>query len=304
MTDVVNPAFANRLARSADLVSDHLAAILSESPRYGEVKTPQKLSEAMAYAVLNGGKRIRPFLVLETAGLFKADTSLVLDVACALECIHCYSLVHDDLPAMDDDDLRRGKPTVHVAYDEATAILAGDALLTLAFDLVCRGEGLEAAKKVDLACALARAAGRGGMVGGQVLDLAFENQAVDASTISKVHKMKTGALLRYACEAGAICGGASTAERQAITQFGDIVGEVFQLADDILDVTASSDALGKTAGKDVAANKKTHVALHGIDWARSELQRLLGEAERSLSVFGREADVLRQAAHFAANRSN
>ncbi|MEL6921731.1 MAG: polyprenyl synthetase family protein, partial [Pseudomonadota bacterium] len=201
-----------------------------------------------------------------------------------------------------DDDLCRGKPTVHVAFDEATAILAGDALLTLAFDLITRDQGLASAQTVELVRALSRAAGRGGMVGGQMLDLEHEHITADANIISKIHAMKTSALLRFACEAGTICGNAADADRAAIVAYGQLIGSIFQLADDLLDVTASSAQLGKTAGKDVDANKKTHIALYGVDWARAELKRLVDEAENALAPFGERADILRAAAHFAANR--
>ncbi|MEO0544891.1 MAG: polyprenyl synthetase family protein [Pseudomonadota bacterium] len=304
MKHAAKDAFVDRLARSAKLVGNHLNDVLGEAARDGEAQTPQRLSDAMGHGALNGGKRLRPFLVLETANLLGVDVEDILDVAVALECIHCYSLIHDDLPSMDDDDLRRGQPTVHIAFDEATAILAGDALLTLAFDLLTRPKALGAEQKLKLVEKLARAAGRGGMVGGQMLDLAFEKSAGDADLITQIHAMKTGALLRFACEAGAICGNASDEEMASLIRYGETIGIIFQLADDLLDVTASTGTLGKTAGKDVEAGKITHIALYGEEWARNRLRELVREADKCLEAFGQKADVLRAAAHFAANRDH
>ena len=225
-----------------------------------------------------------------------------MPVAAGLECMHCYSLVHDDLPAMDDDDLRRGQPTVHRAFDEATAILAGDALLTLAFDLVAASPDLPVDHANRLVILLARAAGWGGMAGGQMLDLAHEHGTADASVITTIHAMKTGALIRFACEAGAVI--ADSAERPRMRRFGEVIGAAFQLADDLLDVTADMAALGKTAGKDATAGKQTLVGLHGTGWARTRLDGYVAEAEALLEPFGDRADTLRAAAHFIANRSS
>ncbi|MEN0001788.1 MAG: polyprenyl synthetase family protein, partial [Pseudomonadota bacterium] len=187
------------------MISAHLEQVLSTPESDVAASVPVRLIEAMRHGVLNGGKRLRPFLVLETAQLFDVEPAAVMNVAAALECIHCYSLIHDDLPSMDDDDLRRGKPTVHVAFDEATAILAGDALLTLAFDLVAQSSTLDPDQSLSLVRALSQAAGLHGMVGGQILDLEHEHQSADAEMITQIHAMKTGALIRFACEAGAIC---------------------------------------------------------------------------------------------------
>ncbi|MEO1702908.1 MAG: polyprenyl synthetase family protein [Pseudomonadota bacterium] len=298
-------AFAARLASTAQLVMAGLGKVLGEVAVAGEASTPKQLIGAMRHSALNGGKRLRPFLLLECGRIFGVDADDILDVAVALECIHCYSLVHDDLPSMDDDDLRRGQPTVHVAFDEATAILAGDALLTLAFDLITRPERLDSQQKLALVQKLARAAGRGGMVGGQMLDLAFEkSDEANADLITQIHAMKTGALLRFACQAGAICGKASPDEYDALVIFGETIGVIFQLADDLLDVTASTGELGKTAGKDIQAGKITHIALYGENWARERLRELVAEAENSLEVFGEKAGTLRAAAHFAAYRDH
>ncbi|MGB6117499.1 MAG: polyprenyl synthetase family protein, partial [Mesorhizobium sp.] len=259
----------------------------------------------MRHGVLNGGKRLRPFLVLESALLFEADPEQALHVAAALEAIHCYSLIHDDLPAMDDDDLRRGQPTVHRAFDEASAILAGDALLTLAFDAVTSPEaGIAPVVAVDLVRALSRAAGMGGMVGGQALDLQAEQVKPDEDGVITLQAMKTGALIRFACEAGAILGKASENDRERMIAFGSAIGLAFQLADDLLDLTSDSSRLGKRAGKDAAAGKATLPALHGVDWTRRELAGLVAQAHELLEPFGEQAAVLKQAASFVANRQS
>ena len=259
----------------------------------------------MRHGVLNGGKRLRPFLVLESAALFSADGEPALRVAAALECIHCYSLIHDDLPAMDDDDLRRGQPTVHKAFDEATAILAGDALLTLAFDIVADAATvLPAERKLALTLALARAAGAGGMVGGQMLDLEAERDQPDEAGIIRLQAMKTGALIRFACEAGAIVAGAPEPDRERLAEFGSAIGLAFQLADDLLDLTADARQMGKATGKDAAAGKATLVALHGADWARSQLQGLVEQAHGLLEPYGASAVLLKEAARFIAVRNS
>lgn len=257
----------------------------------------------MQHGVLNGGKRLRPFLVLESAALFGADEGAALRVAAALECVHCYSLIHDDLPSMDNDDLRRGQPTVHKAFDEATAILAGDGLLTYAFDILAdEATSLPADRRLALVLTLARAAGLGGMVGGQVLDIAAEAAAPDEAGIITLQAMKTGALIRFACEAGAIVAGAPEAERERLAEFGSAIGLAFQLADDLLDLTADSATMGKATGKDRAAGKATLAGLHGVDWARLQLQGLVGQAHQLLEPYGEKADTLKAAASFVATR--
>jgi farnesyl diphosphate synthase len=280
--------------------------LLGDHPLSGEVARPERLIAAMRHGVLNGGKRLRPFLVIETAVMLGAHTAAALDVAAALECLHSYSLVHDDLPAMDDDDIRRGQPTVHKAYDEATAILAGDALLTLAFDILARPEladgTLEPRQQLQLVNGLARAAGVGGMVGGQMFDLQAETSAPDEAAIIQLQAMKTGALIRYACEAGAIVAGASATDRERLAEFGSAIGLAFQLADDLLDRSATAEAMGKATGKDAAAGKGTLVGLHGENWARSQLAGLIEQAEELLSPYGEKADVLKAAARFVAAR--
>lgn len=297
--------FSGLLTQRAAEVEAVLDRLLSPDCAGEEITRPPKLLAAMRHGVLNGGKRIRPFLVIEAARIFDADMAAALATGAALELIHCYSLIHDDLPAMDDDDLRRGKPTVHIAFDEATAILAGDSLLTLAFDVLTRPQsGLDDGRKAALVLGLAQAAGIGGMAGGQILDLDAENSAPDEAGIIRLQSMKTGALLRYACEAGAIVGNAAERERDRLKRFGEMIGLAFQLADDLLDVTSDASQMGKATGKDAARGKGTLVSLHGVDWARNRLDGLVGEACALLEPFGDRADVLRQTASFIAIRES
>jgi farnesyl diphosphate synthase len=259
----------------------------------------------MRHGVLNGGKRLRPFLVLESAALFGADGQPALRVAAALECVHCYSLIHDDLPAMDDDDLRRGQPTVHKAFDEATAILAGDSLLTFAFDIIAAPETeLRSDRKIELILGLARAAGIGGMAGGQALDLAAEREKPDETGIVTLQAMKTGALIRFACEAGAVAGKATATERERLAEFGSAIGLAFQLADDLLDLTGDAASIGKATGKDAGRGKATLAGLNGLDWTVRQLAGLVDQANDLLAPFGGKADLLKQAARFVAERRN
>ncbi|WP_306117180.1 MULTISPECIES: polyprenyl synthetase family protein [unclassified Roseitalea] len=299
MTDV--SLFRSALAQRAQAVEAFLDSAITPNTVAGETVRPERLVAAMRHGVLNGGKRLRPFLVMECNALLGGVDDAALAIAAAVECVHCYSLIHDDLPAMDDDDLRRGVPTVHVAFDEATAILAGDALLTLSFDLAGRRPaGLCVEKANALVVALARAAGLGGMAGGQMLDLQHEHGAVDPAMVETIHAMKTGALIRFSCEAGAIV--ARPDARETMRRLGAILGLAFQLADDLLDVTADAAAMGKATGKDAAAGKQTLVGLHGVDWARQRLDALVSEADALLAPFGDKAETLRQAAHFIAHR--
>ncbi|ESZ21862.1 polyprenyl synthetase family protein [Mesorhizobium sp. L48C026A00] len=298
------PFEAALLARTGPIEA-LLRRLLDDRPLSGEIARPQRLMEAMRHGVLNGGKRLRPFLVMESAALFSADGEAALRVAAALECVHCYSLIHDDLPAMDDDDLRRGQPTVHKAFDEATAILAGDALLALAFDIIAdEATMLPAERRAALVLALARAAGAGGMVGGQMLDLEAERNRPEEAGIIRLQAMKTGALIRFACEAGAIVAGAPAADRERLVEFGSAIGLAFQLADDLLDLTADARQMGKATGKDAAAGKATLVALHGANWARDQLQGLVDQAHASLCPYGEDAVLLKQAAEFVAARNS
>jgi farnesyl diphosphate synthase len=296
-------AFETILEIRAQAVEELLGQLLDDRIQPGEIARPARLLAAMRHGVLNGGKRLRPFLVLESAALFGADESAALRVAAALECVHCYSLIHDDLPAMDDDDLRRGQPTVHKAFDEAIAILAGDSLLTLAFDIVAdEATALSADRRAALVLALARAAGIGGMAGGQALDLDAERSRPDEAGIITLQAMKTGALIRFACEAGAIVAGAPAADRERLAEFGSAIGLAFQLADDLLDLTSDTATMGKATGKDAAAGKATLVGLNGVDWARSQLRGLVAQAHDLLKPYGDAAATLKSAANFVATR--
>jgi farnesyl diphosphate synthase len=301
--------FAARLREVATDTEVLLDRLLAPAALAQERLRPPRLLEAMRYAALGAGKRFRPFLVVETANLFAVPRAQALMAGAALECVHCYSLAHDDLPAMDDDALRRGKPTVHKAFDEATAILAGDALLTIAFDILSRPETHpDPAVRAELVLLLARAAGLGGMAGGQMLDLAAEGRFADASHVfdadgvRALQAMKTGALIRFACIAGAVLGDAEQKERMALERFGAAIGEAFQIADDLLDLTSDSATLGKSTQKDAAAGKATLVAVHGPTKARELLTERVRDAADALAVFGGEAEVLVAAAQFVAER--
>ena len=299
--------FGQVLARRAHQVETLLRQFLDNRPLTGEIDRPERLMEAMRHGVLNGGKRLRPFLLLESALLLAPhqDEEAALRAAAALECVHCYSLIHDDLPAMDDDDLRRGKPTVHKAFDEATAILAGDALLTLAFAILAdQAMPLPAERRAALVAVLAGAAGAGGMVGGQMRDLASERTGSNEADIIRTQAMKTGALIRCACEAGAIVAGAQTGDRERMAEFGAAIGLAFQLADDLLDLTADTATMGKATGKDAAAGKATLAALHGEAWTRRQLAGLIDQAHDMLEPYGERADLLRAAAAFVSAREN
>jgi farnesyl diphosphate synthase len=297
----------NQVAKDAESLLDQLfgSALASD-----ELARPARLLDAVRYASLGAGKRFRPFLVVESASLFGVPREQALLAGVALECVHCYSLVHDDLPAMDNDDLRRGQPTAHKAFDEATAILAGDGLLTFAFDILARPETHPSpAVRVELVLALARAAGLGGMVGGQMLDLAAEGrfdrgvpQQLGEAEVATLQAMKTGALLKFACRAGAILGQASAAQREALDRYGTAVGKAFQIADDLLDVEGDPALVGKQTGKDAEAGKATIVGLLGPDGARARLRTLVAEAEAALAPFGASAAVLIAGARFVAER--
>ena len=299
--------FAKRLDQTAEDTESLLAELLSDALLPDEIARPKRLIEAMRYSSLGGGKRLRPFLVVESSAVFGVARDAALLAGAALECIHCYSLIHDDLPAMDDSDLRRGRPTLHKAYDDATAILAGDALLTLAFDIISRDEiHREASVRLLLTRALARASGVGGMVGGQILDLAGEGRFGDREPVdvARLQQMKTGALLHFGCIAGAILGQSSPREYQALDDYGRALGEAFQIADDLLDVEGDAAALGKKTGQDAALGKTTFVTQLGVDGAKQRVRDLLARADTALSIFGAKGDVLRAAARFVAERKN
>ncbi|MDR1826962.1 MAG: polyprenyl synthetase family protein [Methylobacteriaceae bacterium] len=300
--------FALTLNRRAAQVDQFLERALSPE---GEDKTkpwPTRLKNAMRHGVLGGGKRIRPFLVIETVAMLGGDEKCALRAGAALELVHCYSLIHDDLPAMDDDDLRRGRPTVHCAFDEATAILAGDALLTLAFEIMAARETHpDAAVRAECVTILAKAAGAGAMVGGQMLDLAAEGRfgdpAPDAEGVRLLQAMKTGAMLTAALELGGVIAGADAPRRRLLERFGRALGAAYQIADDILDRESTTEALGKRAGKDRGKGKGTLVDLLGMDRARAECRELSAEAMAALEPFGPSADTLRAAFGFTVARS-
>ncbi len=306
----IEPVFQDRLARVAHDTEALLDRLLTSIAADGEHARPARLLEAMRYSSLGGGKRLRPFLVVESAALFNVPRQSSLMAGAALECVHCYSLVHDDLPAMDNDDLRRGRPTAHRAFDEATAILVGDGLLTFAFDILARPETHpDAEVRLGLISSLARAAGLGGMVGGQMLDLAAEGRfeasppALVEQDVKTLQAMKTGALLRFGCLAGAILGKANQSRWWALERYGSAVGEAFQIADDLLDLEGDPATVGKATGKDAAAHKATLVRVLGPAAARRRLDGLIAEAQSALTPFGSDGEVLKAAARFVATRS-
>lgn len=302
--------FLARLEATAKDIEELLGRLLSTTPADGEIGRPPRLMEAIRYSSLGGGKRFRPFLVVECAALFEVPRQQALMAGAALECVHCYSLVHDDLPAMDNDDLRRGQPTAHKAFDEATAILAGDGLLTFAFDILSRPQThSDAAVRIELVSALARSAGLGGMVGGQMLDLAAEGRFAGATIkrlgeneVRTLQAMKTGALLRFACEAGGMLGSATPLQRRALERYGSAVGRAFQIADDLLDLEGDPALVGKQTGKDAVAGKATMVDILGPAGAKTRLKELVAEAEQALAPFGPGAAILIEGARFVADR--
>jgi geranylgeranyl diphosphate synthase type II len=271
---------------------------------------PASIHQAMRHSVFAGGKRLRPILCIESGRLFGGDEESLLRVGSALELIHTYSLIHDDLPALDNDDLRRGKPTCHVVFGEAMAILAGDALLTLAFEVLSAPEPPTTVELQDsrrrrviheIACAIGT---RAGMVGGQVVDIETTGRKADAATLEYIHSAKTGALIRAALRAGAIHAGATEEGLECVTVYGEKVGLAFQIADDLLDVLGSNESLGKTAGKDDREKKFTYPALHGVEESRRVAQRLVREAGEALHGFGDRARRLRDIADYLIARNN
>lgn len=297
--------FAQKLDQAAQATERRLAELLDEMAP--QDATSPRLVDAMRHALLGGGKRFRPFLVLESARLFGLADEAALETACALECVHCYSLAHDDLPAMDNDTLRRGRPTVWHAYDEWTAILAGDALLTLAFEIIARDEiHADPAVRAILVRELAKASGAVGMVGGQALDLEAEKSGHDAAhtreSIRRLQSMKTGALIRFACMAGAILAAAPDEDRNRLARYGDTLGFAFQIADDLLDVEGTTEEVGKAVAKDAGAGKATLVSLMGLEPARQKLAELEQEAIALMGHYGERGTTLAQAASFVVNR--
>ena len=279
------------------------AALDGYIPRSSDSDGP--LFDAMRYSTLAGGKRLRPFLVLNSAALFKVPPEWAMPSAAAIEMVHTYSLVHDDLPAMDDDDLRRGQPTCHKKFDEATAILAGDSLLTLAFELAAAPDGHpDPAVRAEIVHSFAIAAGGVGMAGGQMMDLAAAEGDLDLAAVTRLQERKTGALFRFSCTAGAILAKRQGAEREALGRYADNIGLAFQIADDLLDVEGSESDLGKAVGKDAAAGKATFVDLLGREQARLRATQLAEDAVMALAPFGEAADLLRDMARYIVARRN
>lgn len=286
------------MQRAAKAVDRELSRLLPD----GE-ETESRLYEAMRYAVLGGGKRLRPFLVIASGEIFDVPIERCLRVGAAIEMVHAYSLVHDDLPCMDDDDLRRGQPTVHRKYDEATAVLVGDALQALAFEILSHEDTAADPKvRADLVLGLARAAGAHGMVGGQMLDLLAETQPMDRIQTVRLQRLKTGEMIAYSGEAGGILGHADQPSRDALKMYAHDLGLAFQITDDLLDVEGSADEVGKAVGKDADAGKATFVSLLGVEGARQRAQILSEQAAKHLEVFGRKADTLRALCDFVINR--
>jgi farnesyl diphosphate synthase len=293
--------------------TDGLAAALSRVARVVETaldtlippvaEAEGRLIEAMRYATLGGGKRMRAFLVMETAALFGVSETCAARVAAAVEMLHAYSLVHDDLPAMDDDDLRRGKPSCHKAFDEATAILAGDALQTRAFEVLAEPDThSDPAARAELVLALAHAVGARGMAGGQMIDMLAAGQTLDGPAVTRLQALKTGRLIQFSAEAGAILGRANPRQRGLLVAYGRELGAAFQIADDILDVEASAEEMGKTAGKDAAQGKATMVAVLGVEQARAQARMLARQAAGHLDQFGPHARHLRALAAYTVTR--
>jgi farnesyl diphosphate synthase len=284
-----------RNAREVDAVLDALLPVHNDREA--------RLMDAVRYATLSGGKRIRPFLVTSSAAIFGATPAKALRVASAVEMVHCYSLIHDDLPAMDDDDLRRGMPTCHVKFDEATAILAGDALLARAFEVIAEpATHPDPRVRSDLVVELARAAGADGMVGGQMLDLLAEGDSFEIAEITRLQRMKTGALIAVSCEAGAILGKASDSARHALRAYAHDLGLAFQIVDDLLDVEGDPAQVGKRTQKDRGAGKATFVSVLGVERARAQSTMLANQAIEHLDCFSLEAEPLRALARFVVTR--
>lgn len=297
--------FAADIADCARDVEAGLAQHLESARLSGPGPAAERLVAAMRHGSLEGGKRLRPLLVRQTAAIFSIPAQTALTAGLAVEMVHCYSLIHDDLPAMDDDDLRRGRPTVHKAFDEATAILAGDALLTHAFGLLadpaCHPDPTI---RIALVTELVRGSGAGGMVGGQMRDIEGEQGGFSGDEISTMQAMKTGALIRASVRMGAILGGADARALSVLTAYAEAAGRAFQLADDILDVTATPQAMGKATGKDADAGKQTLVSQLGLEGAKTRLAETVNQALFALRTFGPKADGLRATARYFASREN
>ena len=295
--------FDQQLAQVADRVNARLDPILSDQTSPGEKMRPPRLLAAMRYGVLNGGKRIRPFLLIQSASLFGVEEEVAIQTACALECLHCYSLIHDDLPCMDDDDMRRGKPTVHKAFDEPTAVLAGDSLHALAFEILASPDRLaDPFIRIELTRALAVASGPDGMAGGQMMDLAAEHESFDLATVTRLQQMKTGALISVSVEMAAILAHLPDDHRASLRGYARDIGLAFQIADDLLDAEGDEEAAGKALRKDVEQGKETFLSLLGTERARAQAAMLVDQAIEHLGSYGKEADLLRDLARFIIDR--
>ncbi len=288
------------LGEAAEAINEAIEGLLPKEADGAEAR----VFEAMRYATLNGGKRFRPFLVLTSARMFSVAESCALRVGAAVELVHSYSLVHDDLPAMDNDDLRRGKPSCHVEFGEATAILAGDALLSLAFEvLVDPATHADPAVRCELASGLGAACGGRGMVGGQMIDLLSEHQTLDIGAITRMERLKTGQLISFSCQAGAIMDKAAEPVRHALRAYAHDLGLAFQIIDDLLDAEGEEAVVGKSVGKDAAAGKATFVSVLGVKQARVQAEMLAVQAVQHLDLFEEKADLLRDVARFVVERS-
>lgn len=288
------------LGEAAEAINEAIEGLLPKEADGAEAR----VFEAMRYATLNGGKRLRPFLVLTSARMFSVAESCALRVGAAVELVHSYSLVHDDLPAMDNDDLRRGKPSCHVKFGEATAILAGDALLSLAFEvLVDPATHADPAVRCELASGLGAACGGRGMVGGQMIDLLSEHQTLDIGAITRMERLKTGQLISFSCQAGAIMDKAAEPVRHALRAYAHDLGLAFQIIDDLLDAEGEEAVVGKSVGKDAAAGKATFVSVLGVKQARAQAEMLAVQAVQHLDLFEEKADLLRDVARFVVERS-
>jgi farnesyl diphosphate synthase len=297
--------FAADIADCASAVETALDTFLTSERLSSPGPAAERLVAAMRHGSLNGGKRLRPLLVRQAGAIFGVPHSQSLVAGLAIEAVHCYSLIHDDLPAMDDDDLRRGQPTVHKAYDEATAILAGDALLTHAFGLLASPDcHPDPAIRIALVSELVQGSGAGGMAGGQMRDIEGERGGFSGDDIAIMQAMKTGALIRASVRIGALLGGADARALSALTAYAQAAGRAFQLADDLLDVTATPEAMGKATGKDAAHGKQTLVARIGVEEARQHLHAIINDAVSALRTFGPKADGLRATARYFGSRES
>jgi len=292
--------FSEALSKSADEINTAIKDLLPD-PEGREAR----VIEAMLYAMLGPGKRLRPFLVLESANLFGVDRESAMRAAVAIECVHTFSLVHDDLPCMDDDDLRRGRATTHKAFDEATAVLAGDALLAFAFELLADPDThADPFVRCSLVTLLAEATGSRGMIGGQMIDMTAEDDTQDINTITRLQRLKTGALIAFSCEAGALLGRAGGEAQMALRNYAHDLGLAFQIADDILDVEGDAAVVGKAVGKDADAGKATFVSLLGLERAKEQAAMLAQQAKQHLDIFDERSELLKQTADFVVSRKS